>query len=57
MGFKLLILNPSEPGDTAYVDTWPEKLRDEISDIDVQLPNRSERPWRSLERLTPPSGT
>ena len=37
MGFKLLILNPSEPGETAYVDTLPEKLRDEIPDIDVQL--------------------
>ena len=24
-------------GETAYVDTWPEKLKDEIPDIDVQL--------------------
>ena len=37
MGFKLLILNPSEPGESAYVDTWPEKLRDTIPDIDVYL--------------------
>ena len=37
MGFKLLILNPSGQGETAYVDTWPEKLKDEIPDIDVQL--------------------
>ena len=35
MGFKLLILNPSEPGEAAYVDTW--KLSDEILDIDVRL--------------------
>ncbi len=37
MGFKLLILNPSEQGETAYVDTWPEQLRDAIPDMDVHL--------------------
>lgn len=37
MGFKLLILNPSEQRETEYVDTWPEKLRDAIPDIDVYL--------------------
>ena len=37
MGFKLLILNPSEQGETAYVDTWPEKLKDKIPDVIVYL--------------------
>ena len=36
MGFRLLILNPSEQ-ETAYVDTWPEKLRDAIPDMEVHL--------------------
>ena len=37
MGFKLLILNPSEQGETAYVDTWSEKLKDKIPDVIVHL--------------------
>jgi phosphoglycerate dehydrogenase-like enzyme len=37
MGFKLLILNPSEQGETAYVDTWPEQLKDKIPDVIVYL--------------------
>ena len=37
MGFKLLILNPSDQRETAYVDIWPVKLRDTIPDIDVYL--------------------
>ena len=37
MGFKLLILSPSEQGETEYVDTWPEKLKDKIPDVVVHL--------------------
>ncbi len=37
MGFKLLILSPSEQGETEYVDTWPEKLKDKIPDVIVHL--------------------
>ena len=37
MGFKLLILNPSEQEGMTYVDAWPEKLRETIPDIQVNL--------------------
>ncbi len=37
MGFKLLILNPSEQDETAYIDGWPEKLKEAIPDIEVSL--------------------
>lgn len=37
MGFKLLILNPSEHESMKYVDAWPEKLRETIPDIQINL--------------------
>ena len=37
MGFKLLILNPSEQESTEYVDDWPQRLKDAIPDIEVIL--------------------
>ena len=37
MGFKLLILNPAEQTETAYVATWPEKLREKLPDVVVHL--------------------
>ena len=37
MGFKLLILNPAGQEETEYVDTWPQRLRETIPDVEVTL--------------------
>ena len=37
MGFKLLILNPSDQEGMEYVDTWPDKLRETIPDMEISL--------------------
>ena len=37
MGFKLLILNPSGQEGADYVDTWPQRLKEEIPDVEVTL--------------------
>ena len=37
MGFKLLILNPIEQIGTEYINSWPEKLKETISDIEVNM--------------------
>ena len=37
MSFKLLILNPSEQESMEYVDDWPEKLREAIPDMQINL--------------------
>ena len=37
MAFKLLILNPLGQEGADYVDGWPERLREEIPDVEVTL--------------------
>ena len=37
MGFKLLVLNPAEQEGMEYVDAWPDKLKETIPDIEVNL--------------------
>ena len=37
MGFKLLILNPSDGDETEYMNSWPDKLREVIPDVEVSL--------------------
>jgi len=37
MGFKLLVLNPAEQEGMEYVDAWPDKLKQTIPDIEVNL--------------------
>ena len=37
MGFKLLVLNPAEQEGMEYVNTWPDKLRETIPDMEINL--------------------
>ena len=37
MGFKLLLLNPFDQEGMEYVDTWPDKLRETIPDMEISL--------------------
>ena len=37
MGFKLLVLNPAEQEGMDYVNTWPDKLKEAIPDIEIDL--------------------
>ena len=37
MGFKLLVLNPSEQEGTEYINAWPDKLKETIPGIEINL--------------------
>jgi len=37
MGFKLLVLNPVEQEGTEYINAWPDKLKETIPGIEVNL--------------------
>ena len=37
MGFKLLIIGSGQQSETLYVDEWPEKLKQTIPDIEVNV--------------------
>ena len=59
MGFKLLILNPTDSlVDRRTLDRWPDKLKKAIPDIEVTICHSDRRGYGGhLRTPTPPSET